>query len=154
MITPFAKIQSYPYYTKEIQFTYTPNTTIIEDVFLDKLPQTQFHITISDSGTSTHPFSEARLTIATSIGTHIISDSADENGNIFFDSLYISYEPIIQYSKLEIISSDYPFGNRIFSNIYIDTTLTPFQVHLSPADVLLVNADTNNYFSYFQNAIE
>jgi photosystem II stability/assembly factor-like uncharacterized protein len=153
IVTPVAKILSYPYYSKEMQYTFTPNSTVVEDVFLDKLPQTTLRVTISDTNTNTHPFSEAFLTISTSIGSKIIADSSDENGFIQFDSLYITYEPIISYSKLEIVSFTFPYGNKIISSLILDSLSLPRAVHLSPADVLLVNADTNKYYSYFEQPL-
>ncbi len=78
-----------------------------------------------------------------------IVDSSDAEGNYLFESLPVSFPPIVVYDKM-VLEPEIPYVTEISTNITIsESSPTVLDFTLRPADVLVVNDDPNSEFEEF-----
>ena len=151
--TPSVHIAGFPYYPKDDQLNFTPGSTVNQDIFVTKLPVSSIQGVVVDSMTGTPVRTQVRLYSTTSFGPAVASESTDASGKFHFDNISISYQGIINYSKLEVSAAEIPYAVVTISPVMLDSAGLNFTID-PRADVFLVGEDSANYTSYYTTALQ
>lgn len=144
--------EAYPFYLFNTSVTFFPDSIVHQDLLLKKIPTSYITGSVRDSNDNISLVSDVRLFLKTSLGSYSISRTTDENGTFWFDSLYITHTPIVEYQKIDVHPHQLPYLDTTLQPLVLDSTGMIRNAYVSKADVFLVGADSTNYFSYYITA--
>ncbi len=134
-LSPTLRVLAYPYYIGIEQVGFTSGNTETYDLHLNKLPLSSISGTVLNLA---HQPLEGvlRLRFTTITSSNELTSLSNPDGSFFFDSLYITYPPLVQYQSLSIDPA-FPFRGELVSSIIVDTNGLVVDRLLDTADVLI-----------------
>jgi hypothetical protein len=153
-LAPTVSVQAYPYFTSGQQLSFSLDSVVDQNLSLQKLTFCSVHGTIRDSITL-QPIS-AKLTLfsTTSIGPALFTHITDGNGDFNWDSVFISYPPVLRYDKLEI-SPQFPYRQMRIAPLTLDTAGLAINFRPGIADIMITSpVGSGNYSDFYTNALD
>jgi len=144
--------EAYPFYMFNSSVIFFPDSIVRRNFLLQKLPNSYIAGSVLDSNENISLVSDVQLFLKTSLGNYSISRTTDENGTFWFDSLYLTHPPIVEYQNLDIHPHQLPYLDTTLNSLVLDSAGIIRNAFVSKADVFLVGADSINYFSYYTTA--
>ena len=147
---PVAHVEAFPFYIKDVALSL--DSTVSQNIFLDKLPSTFIEGEIRDSSTQ-HPL-EATVTVTarTSYGSVDLSANDDSTGYFRFDNIPLPYPQLISNYSL-VADPELPFAQLQISSLHVDSAGLYLSMLAQPADVLVVGEDSADYRSYYRTTL-
>lgn len=153
LLTPVVHLQAYPYYHKNVQISFIPDSLLGGNIFMDELAVRSITGTVKDSAAQLPRVAIVHLYATSSVGTEEYAESTDANGNFHIDNLYISYPPTLTYDKLTLVP-EIPYAQTSLP-VILDSSGLSLNFRLLPADLFIVGvSDSSAYNSYYQIALE
>ncbi|MBI1806303.1 MAG: T9SS type A sorting domain-containing protein [Ignavibacteria bacterium] len=153
-LNPTLHVSAYPYYLKDLKVTFIPDSVLHQDILLKKLDITTISGIVRDSLNHKPLQAKATLFSTTSVGDFSRTVATDSQGRFALDSVYISYSPINQYTKL-LVEPEIPYVTSTIVPSPVDHMGLSLQFDLNIADVLVASSTgSGNYGSYYQSALD
>ena len=131
-----AHVEAFPYYISDEGVEFVLDSVITHDIYLSRLPQTTVTGTVEDSITHSPLSADVTITSTTSLGSMNYTTITDPDGFFQFDSLFISYPPIVAYDAIGF-KPGFPHAQLVVRPVLLDTIQYVLDVPLDTADVLI-----------------
>ena len=153
VLTPFVHVEAYPYYSRDVQISFLADSQVT--IPMTRLRRVAFRGSVKDSAETHHPIRAlVKLAGVASTGPFTLLDSTDAFGDFAFDSVYISYPPIVQYQTISV-EPDFPYPQVTTSVATVDSGVPQVQFYLDTVDVLIASPLGSGGFSgIFKNALD
>ncbi len=153
-LTPTAHCESYPYYIADIPLAFVLDSTRNSTLALKRLATASISGTVRDSSSLQPLSARAILTVTTSLGTSILTDTTTASGTFEFPGLYVTQQPVNQYTRL-VIDAGLPHTQAVVSPVVLDTSGFTITSNLPLAELLVIaESDSGTFAGYYRDALD